>query len=374
MAKGIYLGVNGVKQSKKVYIGDNGVRKVKKIYGGINGVKLLYSADISYKGNAPNLDTYMFYHAGANTPNYALFAGGLQPNLGTGNAVIAYNKSLVKTYPASVLSVARSKLTGGEFQNKAIFACGVNSSGSFTADVDAYNDSLVRTIHTTNAVMGKPRCAKNSNYIFFGGGDNTSAIIKCLNSSLVSSEVYTDEPLHYMGAASINDYALYAGGVNGNNSLLILSKTYAYNSSRVKSYPTALSQARCNLQGASNSNFALFLGGTTFGNNSSDAVNTVDAYNSSLVRTIATPLTTARIFHTAFGVDDYVIVAAGTGTNNKDLTTIEVYDTSLVKTILDVLNPARSYTEIAKVGDYILIGGGRIEALTGTDKVDVLEI
>ena len=76
-----------------------------------------------------------------------------------------------------------------------------------------------------------------------------------------------------LAGASVGNYALFAGGKSSSG---ITSTVNAYNSSLVRSTPTALSQARGNLAGASVGDYALFAGGYT---NSSPSYNsTVDAY------------------------------------------------------------------------------------------------
>ena len=59
MAKGAYIGVNGVaRKIKKGYIGVNGVaRKIKKAYIGVNGVARLFWSDeeLAYRGTTTPL-------------------------------------------------------------------------------------------------------------------------------------------------------------------------------------------------------------------------------------------------------------------------------------------------------------------------------
>lgn len=60
---------------------------------------------------------------------------------------------------------------------------------------------------------------------------------------------------------TIGNYALFGGGLDSNGALAVVD---AYNSNLVRSSPTALSQARCNLSAQSIGNYALFVGGSLY--------------------------------------------------------------------------------------------------------------
>ena len=75
----------------------------------------------------------------------------------------------------------------------------------------------------------------------------------------------------------------------------------------MRSTPTALSQARSDLAGASVGNYALFAGGTI----GSTTYPTVDAYNSSLVRSTPTALSEARYSLAGASVGNYALFAGG---------------------------------------------------------------
>jgi len=66
-----------------------------------------------------------------------------------------------------------------------------------------------------------------------------------------------------LAGASVGNYALFAGGYNGDISGL--SIVDAYDTDLVRSSPSALGGSRCHLAGASVGNYALFAGGTGTG-------------------------------------------------------------------------------------------------------------
>ena len=80
MAKGMYIGIDGVaRKAKKMYLGvDDKARKVKKAYMGVDGVaRCIFSgSDLEYYGTATELSVARNNLAATTVGNYALFGGG----------------------------------------------------------------------------------------------------------------------------------------------------------------------------------------------------------------------------------------------------------------------------------------------------------
>ena len=91
------------------------------------------------------------------------------------------------------------------------------------------------------------------------------------------------------------------------------NKVDAYDTSLVKTIPTALSQARTHLAATSLDGYALFGGG--YYNGSNDVRNEVDVYDTSLVRTIPTPLSQGRRDLAATSLGSYALFGGGYNQN-----------------------------------------------------------
>jgi hypothetical protein len=123
-----------------------------------------------------------------------------------------------------------------------------------------------------------------------------------------------------MGATSVGGNALFAGG-------LVSSTRYstvdAYSPSLVRTTPAALSVARDSPGAASVNEFALFAGGgiATPPNRS----NVVDYYDSSLVKGTTSALSAARSNIAGVALGNYMLFGGGTDTNNANCAIVDVY-------------------------------------------------
>ena len=290
MAKKAYIGVDNIaRKIKKGYIGvDNIARKIKKAYIGIGGVArpCWSGGELAFYGEITPLSVSRGSLAAASVGNYALFAGGMDSDKTLFATVDAYNNSLTHSTPTA-LSVARQRLAGASVGNYALFASGTTGTIYDTGNttVDAYNNSLTRS---TPTVLGTNR------------GQVT--------------------------AASVGNYALFAGGYlyksGYGQSSEYFSVVDAYNASLTRSTPTELSEQKDGIAAASVGNYALFAGG-------SGSKKSVDAYDTSLTRSTPTPLDNGYSVPKMTTTENYAVCYVG---NDYP---IEVYNKSLTKITME---------------------------------------
>lgn len=150
MAKGAYIGVNGVaRKVKKMYVGVGGVaRRVKKAYIGVGGVARPFWAggELSYYGQILPPTEDVSYRGSISFQNHAVFAGGYVDTdiEGTKN-VWAYDKDLTRSQPFS-LTESRGRVNAARVDNYAIIT-GANAYDQ-TTTVDICNTDF--TIWSTN--------------------------------------------------------------------------------------------------------------------------------------------------------------------------------------------------------------------------------
>lgn len=158
---------------------------------------------------------------------------------------------------------------------------------------------------------------------------------------------------NYLAAASVDDYALFAGG----NTLehFYANKVDAYNTSLVHSLPAALSERRHEAGAAKVGEYCLFAGG---GDLTSAAYSNVDAYSNNLVHTTPASLSVAREPAGA-SVGNYALFAGGYGDSSELSTSVstdivDVYDTNLAQSTATSLTVARGRSGSATVGNYAI--------------------
>ena len=149
-----------------------------------------------------------------------------------------------------------------------------------------------------------------------------------------------------LGAATIGNYALFAGGYASGGTYS--ASVCAYDKSLSKSTPTSLSYARYGLKGTTVGDYAIF--GPGFGNPSS---NKIDAYNSNLSRSTPTATMSFSTYgYAATTVGNYAIFAMTTYT--------DAFDSNLVKSTPTKLSVSRQNLSATTIGDYALFAGGYI--------------
>ena len=195
----------------------------------------------------------------ASNGTYLIFAGGAYSS--SRNYVDAYNSSLTKYSSPTALTTARSGHTATNIGNYALF------TGGGSATVEAYNKSMTKTIvssdcHASSTYMA---AASLGNYAIFAGG---STAISAYNSSLTKTEVkniMSSGRLGLAGTSLKNTFAIFGGGGLGNAVDVVTT-------SLTKSTPTTLSVGRNYLGAASIGEYALFAGGITSSSSSSAVV------------------------------------------------------------------------------------------------------
>lgn len=220
------------------------------------------------------------FHAGGYNSFYAIFTGG--PN----NNTIAYNSSLTRSLPAAYNTAISEELMGTNIGSYALFAGGhttdyepQTSSSFYTNTVVAYNTSLVKTTPTSLLRTGRTNGAATTNgsYALFAGGyrgfnldPSRSYEVDAYNSALTRTNATNlTKSVTNGSAAGVAGAAFIAGGYGGAEAVATVD---VYNASLSKSSATALSVARYNLGSASIGSRVIFAGGYSGGNSGTDRV------------------------------------------------------------------------------------------------------
>lgn len=376
MGKGAFVGIDGIaRKIKGGYIGIDGVaRKIKSAYIGVGGVaRPCWGEDkkIEYYGSlTPFLSSEpKVGHAGSNIGSYALFAGGSSngaPGSPVGS-VYAYNANLVQSNPAS-LSNKVARLAGARNTTYALFAGGgrYNRSKGYNVTVNtvnAYNSSLVKS---AAAIGLQKNCmylggVSLSNYALFGGGHyETSSgsmrsvyYVTAFSNDLVAVSMADLTNSGVVATANVDIYGLFCVG----NCIEVYNENLAKCTSISGSYAD-----RC--AGAHNAKYALFAGGQL----NTSLTDKVYAVNKDLVLTTPSALSEVREFLTGASHDDFCLFAGGRNSNASLYyrRAVDSYDCNLVKKVESELVYNRSEAQSATVGNYMLIAGG-VNATTSVE-------
>lgn len=365
MAKGIRLGIDGVKVSKKCWVGVEGVaRKVKKIFAGIGGVKLLFSSGLQ-PVEVANLETVRTEMNGNTFGSYAVFSAG-DTNY---SKIDAYNTSLVKTVPQDTTGVYRYCGTAVS-PTHLLISGGLWYAATCSNKIEAYNTSFVK--QTMTGVLSAEKYSHAGGgigiYGLFAGGilGNNTVQAGCNaidNSLVVTSPTALSKARNQLKASRVGNYLLFVGGYDGSSTLATVD---AYNTSLVRSVPTPLSISRVRFAVTSFSNYVLIAGGHS--SSPYGRTDVVDAYNSSLVRTTPILLSAPKMDLAGASVGGYVLFAGGTADTTLD--TVEVFNNSLVREDFGIsLSQATRDLAGASVGNYALFAGGYLTGFTSTNAV-----
>lgn len=358
MAKGIYVGVNGVaRKVKKIYVGVNNVaRKVKKIYVGVNGVaRLTYSSGLSYSGYATSMTSGRRNFAGASTGDYAIFMGGTTSTSNTPvNTVDAYSPSLVRS-SAQGLSFSPRYSIGTSTTSYGINCGGNDTGGVKRYEVDAYNGNLVKNTTSLGFSMENGASATLGGKGFaYGGTYSTSGHV--FNDNLTYSYLNGSSNRSWLMGGSNGVYAVFAGGSSfygGTGNYTKLATVDAFDFNLTRKTAASLSVTREQGGGARCGNYVAFAGGSSSGSSS----NIVEAYDVSLVKTTPAALTTARLDLAGQGSVEGAIFPGGFGDGSS--TAVDVYDASLVRTETLRLATGRRGHVANWANDKILVAGGQ---------------
>lgn len=208
------------------------------------------------------------------------------------------------------------------------------------------------------------------NYALFAGGDNgesSSATVDAYNKSLTrSTPTPLSEAFGYTQAASVGNYALFVKSIGHDSGAYepYLSTVNAYNTSLTRSIPETLSQTRASMGVASNDNYALFVAGVIWIYNNSSVYNvfsrTIDYYNKSLTRSTSS-ISDYTGEMAGVRVGEYALIGGGfyepNSTTGEFRTEVYAFNNSLTSTQLN-LSKGRTKIATAMVGNYALFAGG----------------
>lgn len=190
-------------------------------------------------------------------------------------------------------------------------------------------------------IGGKARKVKKM-YI----GDSSGKARLCYSAELkkVGTATALGRPCRVLAAASVGDYALFAGRYQ----YFMLSSPLpidAYDTSLTKSSPTGWSAERKNCGAAAIGDHALFAGGGD--DNGNKVQSSVDAYDASLTRSSAPALTGPRRLVGAAIAGDHALFAGGvnrSGDTTRYYKTVDAYSASLTRTSVDTMSSGNKYS------------------------------
>lgn len=226
--------------------------------------------DLALTRSYPTTLSVARYHfAAVAVGSYILFGGGvIDTSTATtySSTVDAYDPALTRTTPTA-LSVARGYVSAAMAGNGlyALFAGGSKSGGTAVSTVDAYDSALTRTTPTALSTARRYMAAASlGQYALFGGGSSTNTV-DVYDASLTRITVTAlSVARSYLAATSVGEYAIFAGGAesggksDGSDGLAVAD---VYDTSLTRSVATSLSVARRELSAASIGDYALFAGG-----------------------------------------------------------------------------------------------------------------
>ena len=362
MAKAVYVGVDSkARKMKKAYIGIGGTaRKVKKMYIGDSSGKarLCYSAELERHGMAAALSAARYGMRTATVGKYALFAGGDSTEVVLKNwhrsvdTVDAYDASLTKSTPAK-MECGRHYHGSAAIGEYALFAGGEEKADGYSMflhTTEVYNASLTRSrAPDMSDSSGKLNmgAATVGNYALFAGGQaydrlngkgNLSLEVNVYDTSLTHTMAadLNGRPRHYVRGASVGNYALFAGGKDTDYDCYYVD---AYDASLTRTAAPYLTRADNRDAAATVGNYAVFVGGTV----------SADIYDASLTRTAAAILSTERTGLAATTVGNYAIFSGGG--------VADFCDASLTRSSMDTSMTGYNMGA-ATIGDYALFAGG----------------
>lgn len=374
MAKGLYIGVGDkARKVKKIYVGvGDKARKVKKAYIGVNGVaRVFYKPELVYNGKSSNGLTLACAEMVSTTVgNYAVFGGGVYRQNSDNvqretNTVHAISNTLTVTKPTGFTQVKRYHAGTNIGNSYAVFGGGYDWNQSSTNAVlntmDAYNTGLTRSTGTLYKGQ-RLGAASVGNYAIFAGGMSsnlnsaTLTTAYSVNTSLTASAITSlGKGLYSMATASVGNYALFTGGNYYSGSSTTKNKTvYTYNSSLTHSTASASLTNETFANGLSFGNYALF-------EDNQNKTSNIDVFNTSLTKSSITFPTRKYGSAGCTANSEYAVYMCGTLYDGKYAsadTNGYIIDSSLTITVINT-GLERGYIHGASVGDYLVFAGGR---------------
>ena len=177
-------------------------------------------------------------------------------------------------------------------------------------------------------------------------GDSSGKARLCYSAELkkVGTATALGRPCQVLAAASVGDYALFAGRDEGFITYWP-SAIDAYDTSLTKSSLTGWSAERTNCGAAAIGDHALFAGGGD--NHGNNVQSSVDAYDASLTRSSAPALTGPRRLVGAAIAGDHALFAGGvnrSGDTTRYYKTVDAYSASLTRTSVDTMSSGNKYS------------------------------
>lgn len=345
MAKGMYVGVNGVaKKVKKIYVGSGDkAKKVKKGYIGVGGVARPFfsSAEIPmYYGFISNASYAAFNRVGISLRDMALFVGGYSSTNSYGDGVTSgidiYDKQL--THTTTTLPVSRADMAGCSLIEKdfAIVAGGRTrsyTSNNVSKDVYKINNLLIKELASSGlsiAVYGAA-AARTDRYAIIAGGHTSSSsgvttTVCAYNTSLTQTILSDDLSFggYYLSGVSLNNLAFFAGGS-------YTSRVNAYNDSltRLLSATGSSIPDYRKMGVATLSDRAIFAGGANVNNDGKTSVYTVD---SSLTVNIVPPGLTKGRCPSGVSFEGFAVFGGGYYGTTLSNWVCDIYDENMTVT------------------------------------------
>lgn len=375
---------DAARRVRRQYVSVDGkARRVRKAYVGVNGkARLFYLAnpECVEHGEAPALNYVGTKNiSAASTPDYAIFAGGMDPrsSFSEVKSARAYSRSLTMQNISS-LSIEKGSGTALSFNGRAVFAGGYRGvfMGYKHDDyVDTYDNSLTKSsLSRLRETKSDLAGAVVGNYMIFAGGVNGPQPVSyplssadAYNSSFTKTSISSLGVARYdLKAASIGNYAIFAGGYNGS----YYSTVDIYDSSLTRTTGTPLSEPKGIMAPGSNESYAIFTGGYS---SAGGYFLLTDVYDKSLTHTtISRSVNGSGAASVSMGGN--IVVSGGyindSSSGLQDYSTgFYVYDSSLTLTTPYRLSGKRNRHAMAYVGDYALVGGG----YNGTSYVSSVE-
>lgn len=373
MGKKIDIGVGNVaRKAKKLWIGDASgkARLIKKAWmGDANGKARLFfsSGELVYLGIMfpKTIDLLSNYHMSTATgKKHAFLAGGYGDTVQNGSKyrtnVYAFDESLTMTEATSGLSPGRHGACGGSIGDYTLFSGGIGVSSGYRLQVDIYDTSLTHTTSTAKA-RSNAASANVGEYLLITGGQNADN-----SANLLVTEVY-DKSLTKTTAANLDKAKMPAATTVGNHAVFLYN--YSSTNNSMVSYDSSLTQTitTVSLQNTSRSaggaatigDYAIFAGGTASPANTKG----IDAFNASLTKVSVPDLSEyKRNYVQCFSLGDYVVVGGGYAYTDGAVGIIDMYDSSLTKTVHESVtgdgNSTIASRHAAKVGSYALCEAG----------------
>jgi hypothetical protein len=367
MAKGAYIGVNGV------------AKKIKKGYVGVTAnVPIYEEQDVTATINTNNILDFFTetirqpYHFVGDGSVFTTNNGGVNGSEAMTKLEAKYDMDISfnysysseKSYDKFTLVVAGNTIeneVSGETTNKSwsgkltkgqtiLFTYKKDGSGDKNDDKCTFSNMVVSTKKIVQVGTEQKEIARRIKKAYIGIGGVARPCWSGGELAYYGTITSLSKARHGLAATAVGDYALFAGGKSSDSSY---GKTVdAYNKSLTRITAPDLTDRMINLTATTVGNYALFgCGGSSV---------YVTAYDSSLT---TKSLRISLILESAAAttVGDYALFGGGGYDSNGDpeeVNNVFTFDKSLTMSEATRLSQTRRFLAATTVGDYALFGGG----------------